>query len=83
MTKKQINKFASLLKTHSQPAAMIELLTAGVEFTADEAKSVGVADPNRVVNTLREYGFPVYLNNRKTPKGETVRRYRLGTPRKA
>jgi hypothetical protein len=81
MTKKEIQKLSRLLKTHSQPTALLEMLSDGYEFTANEAKSAGVADPRRVVNRLRQHGFPIYLNRRSTRSGETVKRYRLGTPR--
>ena len=81
MTKKQTEKLTRLAKKMTQADAIISFLAEGNEFSANEAKQSGIADPSRVVAKLRQEGFAIYLNPRKTRTGEAVRRYRLGTHR--
>lgn len=81
MTKKQTHKLSQLTKKMTQASALFHFLSEGHEFSAAEAKQSGIADPSRVVNKLRAEGVPIYLNDRKTKDGKTIRRYRLGTPR--
>ena len=83
MNKTEIKKFATLVRRNTQKDAMLNVLIAGYEPSADDAAAAGIRDPRRVVNFLREEGYPIYLNNRKTRSGDVVRRYRLGTPRRA
>jgi len=82
MNKKQIAQFARIAARMTQKEAIYAILEAGHEFTVSDAKAAGIADPARVVNQLRDLGYPVYLNPRKTKTGELVKRYRLGTARK-
>jgi hypothetical protein len=82
MTKKEIQQFARIATRMTQKEAIYAVLEAGHEFTVADARAAGIADPARVVNQLRELGYPVYLNPRKTRTGEVVKRYRLGTARK-
>ena len=42
----------------------------------------GVSNPSATINELRNEGYSIYLNTRKTPSGEKVSFYRLGTPTK-
>jgi len=77
-----MKKLTSLLGKTTQKEALYSFLEAGHEFTVADAINAGCADPRRVVNQLRDLGFPVYLNDRTLTTGETVRRYRLGTARK-
>jgi hypothetical protein len=83
MNKKETAKLQRLVNNMTQKEALYSFLEQGYEFTASEAREAGIADPYRVISTLRnEHDLPIYLNERKTRGGETVRRYRLGTPRK-
>ena len=81
MTKKQIQKLSRLTKNMTQADAIYSFLLEGNEFSANEAKQSGISDPSRVISKLRGEGFAIYLNDRKTQRGEKVRRYRLGTHR--
>lgn len=45
-------------------------------------KMFGVKNPSATINTLRNEGHAIYLNTRKTPSGDKVSFYRLGTPTK-
>ena len=80
MNKKQTAKLARLANKMTQADAIYSFLLEGNEFSANEAKQSGIADPSRVVNKLRKEGFSIYLNDRKTRTGDKVRRYRLGSP---
>ena len=81
MTKKQTQRLSRLANKMTQADAIFSFLQEGNEFSAAEAKQSGIADPSRVISKLRQEGFPIYLNPRKTRTGEAVRRYRLGTHR--
>ncbi len=51
------------------------------ELTAKQiAARFNVANPYDAIYSLRQEGFPVYLNNRTNSKGRATRKYRLGTP---
>lgn len=51
------------------------------EMTAKQISArFNVANPYDAVYSLRQEGFPVYLNNRQNSKGHQTRKYRLGTP---
>jgi hypothetical protein len=83
MTKIETTKLARLVKNMTQKEAIFAFLEAGHEFSAAEARRAGIADPSRVISSLRnDHGLAIYLNPRKTRTGERINRYRLGTPRK-
>ena len=62
--------------TGSQKSAILETLSEEVEFSVADAKAAGIANPTSVVAQLRNDGFRIYSNPRKTRTG-TVNRYRL------
>jgi hypothetical protein len=74
-------RFLILSTLLPQTKAVEAFLQAGNEFSIEEAQEAGIADPRRVVNTLRSAGLPIYLNPRKLPCGTQTRRYRLGSPK--
>jgi hypothetical protein len=83
MTKIETTKLARLVKNMTQKEALFAFLEQGYEFSAAEARKAGIADPSRVISSLRnDHGLAIYLNPRKTRTGERINRYRLGTPRK-
>lgn len=81
MNKKQTQRLSRLNDKMTQADAIYSFLMDGNEFSAKEAKQSGISDPSRVICKLRNEGFPIYLNERKTRGGEKVLRYRLGTHR--
>jgi hypothetical protein len=83
LTQKQLEKFVRLVKNNTQGDAIILFLGEGLEFSTLEAKLAGIADPARVIYTLRNQGVAIYCNPRKTKSGGTVMRYRLGTSKRA
>jgi hypothetical protein len=83
MKQTETNKLKRLVKNNTQKEAIAEFLSAGHEFTIDEARSAGIADPRRVVNSLRtEHGLPIAMNETQTRRG-VVRKYVLAQPTKA
>ena len=61
--------------TGTQKGAIVKTLAEGVEFSVAEARQAGIANPTAVVTQLREEGYSIYSNPRKTSSG-TVNRYR-------
>jgi LEA14-like dessication related protein len=60
---------------------VIEALESGQELTAKQiAARYKVSNPHNVIHTLRNQGYAIYLNSRTNSKGETTKKYRLGTP---
>jgi hypothetical protein len=83
MTKTEATKLQRLVKNMTQKEALYTFLEQGHEFSAAEARNAGIADPSRVISSLRnDHGLAIYLNPRKDRNGERINRYRLGTPRK-
>jgi hypothetical protein len=83
MTKTEIKKVTSALRTLTQKEAVYAVLESGFEPSVEDLKAAGIADPRRVVNQLRtEHGFAIYLNDRKDRRGNVTRRFRLGTARR-
>lgn len=83
MTKIETTKLARLVKNMTQKEAIFAFLQEGHEFSAAEARRAGIADPSRVINALRnDHGVAIYLNPRTDRNGASIKRYRLGTPRK-
>jgi predicted transcriptional regulator len=65
----------------TKTARVLEAFRNGEELTAKQiAARFGAGNPQRVVHSLREKGYCIYLNGRKNSKGHVVNKYRLGTP---
>lgn len=57
------------------------LVGRGEQLTAQQIKTrYGVANPHDAVYQIRQMGYAIYLNEHKNSKGETVAKYRAGTP---
>lgn len=83
MTKTDIKKVSTLLRTRTQKEAIYTVLENGYEPSIADLKAAGISDPRRVVNQLRnDHNLPIYLNDRKDRRGNVTRRFRLGTPRR-
>jgi hypothetical protein len=83
MTKTEIKKVSTLLRSRTQKETVYAVLESGHEPSVADLQAAGISDPRRVVNQLRnDHGFPIYLNDRKDRSGNVTRRYRLGTPRR-
>ena len=59
---------------------VLEAFKAGEELTVNQIRArYGVANPRATVSDLRMKGYPIYLNEKQTTKGITLK-YRLGAP---
>lgn len=69
----------------SKSVKLITALKAGEQLTAKQiAARFGIGNPTATVSDLRlRGGFAIYANPKQNAKGQTVTRYRLGTPTKA
>lgn len=64
----------------SATSKVLNALGNGQELTAKQIAARYKVNPYAVIQTLRKSGHAIYLNERKNYKGETVNKYRLGTP---
>jgi len=57
------------------------LVIKGERLSAKQiAARFNVANPHDPVYTLRQEGFPIYLNKHTDTKGRVTHKYRFGTP---
>jgi len=67
----------------SKSAQLVKNLQAGKEFTAKQiGASFGFVNPYRAVEALRQQGHCIYGNKRTLSTGETVIKFRMGSPSK-
>lgn len=68
----------------SKSERLLEAFMSGERLTSKQiATRFGVTSARGLVNELRNRGYAIYLNTTKNSRGESVRRYRLGTPSRA
>lgn len=61
--------------------AILNALKTGRDFTANQLRTkLGITNISARVNDLRNAGYPIYLNTKKTSNARTIRVYRIGTP---
>lgn len=75
-----IKKKGYIMMTMTKIDRVLEAFKSGEELTKAQIKArFNVANPRATVSDLRMKGYPIYLNERKTTKGSSLK-YRLGTP---
>lgn len=69
-------------KSNSSVAARIlKFLKTGADITETQAQSrFGIVNVRARMSELRQAGFSIYLNEKVTAAGRTIKTYRLGTP---
>jgi predicted ArsR family transcriptional regulator len=71
-------------KTNSSPSATSRILTflqTGADITQVQArKRFGITNVRARMSELRQAGYAIYLNEKTTGNGRTIKAYRLGTP---
>jgi len=73
-----------MFKKSSQNSRLLRFLKTGRDITANQAYDrFGIQNMTARINDLRKAGYAVYLNERVTGNGNTIRVYRLGTPRRS
>ena len=67
--------------TSSVAARILKFLKTGADITETQAQSrFGIVNVRARMSELRQAGFAIYLNEKVTAKGQTIKAYRLGTP---
>jgi len=69
------------MKVQSKQSRLTEALLKGEQLTAAQiAARFDIKNPTATVSDIRFAGYAVYANTKKNAKGESVTRYRIGTP---
>lgn len=62
-------------------ARLLNFLKSGRDITTKQARArFGITNVSARISELRQAGYAIYLNEKTTPSGYTIRAYRLGTP---
>ena len=70
--------------TTTKTAKVIAALQDGAELTAKQISArYNVSNPRALISSLRMQGYSVYLNKRTNGFGNTLSKYRFGTPTRA
>jgi len=65
----------------SKTNKVLQALKNGETLTASQITSrYGISNPHDAIHNLRNSGYAVYLNTEKNSKGQSVSKYRLGSP---
>jgi len=68
-------------KSTSVTSRILTFLKTGSDITQAQArKRFGITNVRARMSELRQAGYPIYLNQKTTSNGRTIRAYRLGTP---
>lgn len=68
-------------KRNTVNARILKALQSGWDFTADQLKArFGIRDVGNRITELRKAGYAIYLNEKVTADGKTIKAYRLGKP---
>lgn len=63
---------------------ILKALQTGQDFTANQLRSrFGIRRVSDRISELRKAGYAIYLNTKTTASGNTIKAYRLGTPRRS
>lgn len=64
----------------NKTAKLLAILRTGKELTAKQVTALGFANPSAAISNLRERELVSVYANKRTVKGATVTKYRIGTP---
>ena len=68
-------------KSTSVTSRILTFLKTGSDITQAQArKRFGITNVRARMSELRQAGYPIYLNQKTTANGRTIKAYRLGTP---
>lgn len=68
----------------SQTMKLLNAFRNGEELTSAQISSrYGLANPTAAVDSLRSQGYAIYCNRGTNWRGESINRFRLGTPNRA
>lgn len=67
--------------TLSVSQKLLKYLQSGRDITANQARAkFGITNVSARISELRKAGYAIYLNEKTTSGGYTIKAYRLGTP---
>lgn len=62
---------------------ILKALQTGRDFTANQLRTkFGIRRVSDRISELRKAGYTIYLNTKTTTNGQTIKTYRLGSPRR-
>ena len=68
-------------KSTSVTSRILTYLKTGADITQTQArKRFGITNVRARMSELRQAGYAIYLNEKTTGNGRTIKAYRLGTP---
>ena len=68
-------------KSTSVTSRILSFLKTGADITQVQArKRFGITNVRARMSELRQAGYAIYLNEKTTANGRTIKAYRLGTP---
>ena len=68
-------------KSTSVTSRILTCLKTGADITQAQArKRFGITNVRARMSELRQAGYAIYLNEKTTANGRTIKAYRLGTP---
>ena len=68
-------------KSTSVTSRILSYLKTGADITQVQArKRFGITNVRARMSELRQAGYAIYLNEKTTANGRTIKAYRLGTP---
>jgi predicted ArsR family transcriptional regulator len=68
-------------KSTSVTSRILTYLKTGADITQVQArKRFGITNVRARMSELRQAGYSIYLNEKTTANGRTIKAYRLGTP---
>ena len=68
-------------KSTSVTSRILTYLKTGADITQVQArKRFGITNVRARISELRQAGYAIYLNEKTTGNGRTIKAYRLGTP---
>ena len=68
-------------KSTSVTSRILTYLKTGADITQPQArKRIGITNDRARMSELRQARYPIYLNEKTTANGRTIKAYRLGTP---
>ena len=68
-------------KSTSVTSRILSYLKTGADITQVQArKRFGITNVRARMSELRQAGYSIYLNEKTTANGRTIKAYRLGTP---
>lgn len=71
-------------RKNTATADLLDALESGEEYSVTDIKYFfGIINPTATIAYLRNCGYPIYTNTRKSKDGNKIKLYKIGKPRRA